>query len=123
MSDTDKSTGSRFIPAEKSLLHVTEDKRQVALERCESYTEAISDYLEAREQIPCGLNMGEEYAAGRARVLEVLGGTEEDWQDWQWQLKKTITSVNVLGKIVSLSEEEREQIGRIEGTFRWGISP
>ena len=123
MSKTDDATGSTFTPVEKTLLHVTDDKRQVALDRCESYTAAIADYLEARETIPCGLKMDDEYAAGRARVLEALGGTEADWDDWQWHLKKTITSVDVLAKIVDLTDEERAQIAEVEDTFRWGISP
>ena len=123
MSTTDDSSGTKFTPVEKTLLHVSEDKRQVALDRCDSYTAAIADYLEAREGIPCGLKMDEAYAAGRARVLEALGGTEADWSDWQWHLKKTITSVDVLAKIVDITDEERAQIAEVEDTFRWGISP
>lgn len=64
-------SGSKFVPVEKSLLHTSEDKRQIAMERGESYTEAIRDDLEARESIPCGLKMEAEYAEAKAQVLDL----------------------------------------------------
>ena len=76
MPKEEDTTGSRFVPVEKTLLHTSDDKRQIAIDRCDSYTEAIRDYLDARDQIPCGLTMVEELAEGKARVLEALGGTE-----------------------------------------------
>lgn len=114
---------SKFVPVEKSPLHVTDDQRKAALERCESYTAAIADYLEAREGIPCGLDLSNEYAEGRRRVLAALGGTEQDWRDWKWHVRHTITDVNRLAQIVELSDVEKEQIHSVEKRYRWGISP
>jgi len=123
MSTEESQAESKFVPVEKSLLHVTDDQRQVALERCESYTADIADYLEARERIPCGLNLAEQYAQSRRRVLDVLGGTEDDWQDWRWHVRHTITDVETLAQIVELSDGEMEEVRAVEARFRWGVSP
>ena len=123
MSADETQPGARFVPVEKSPLHVTDDQRKVALERCESYTREIADYLEARKSIPCGLNLSEQYAANRERVLRALGGTEADWADWTWHVRHTITDADVLAQIIELSDAEKEQIRAVEKQYRWGISP
>jgi glutamate 2,3-aminomutase len=114
---------SKFVPVEKSPLHVSADKRQVALERCASYTEAIADYLAVKDSIPCGLNLTETYSENKKRILKVLGGTENDWQDWRWHMKNTISSVDVLANILELTEAEVKQIKQTEEKYRWGVSP
>ena len=123
MSKEEGTAGSRFVPVEKTLLHTSEDKRQIAIDRCDSYTESIRDYLDARDKIPCGLKLGEQYAENKARVLEALGGTEAHWKDWHWQMRHNITDVDVLGRIIDLSDAERAAIVDTEETYRWGISP
>jgi hypothetical protein len=45
---------SKFVPVDKSPLHVTDDQPKVALEHCGSYTAAIADYLDACTSMPCG---------------------------------------------------------------------
>ena len=123
MSNGEQSSGSKFVPIEKSPLHTTEDKRRVAIERCESYTEAIQDYLDARRGIPSGMDLADEIAENKARVLSALGGAEEDWNDWRWQMRHAITDVDVLAKIIDLTGEEQRAIRDTEARYRWGISP
>ena len=123
MSREEETIGSKFVPVEKSLLHTSDDKRQIAIDRCDSYTEAIRDYLEVKDQIPCGLKLGHELAEGKARVLEVLGGTDEDWSDWRWQMRHNISDVETLARIIELSEDERQAVLDAEEKYRWGISP
>lgn len=123
MPGADERSSSKFIPVEKSPLHTSRDKRQIALDRCASYKESIQDYLDARDRIPCGLNLVDQYRENRARVLEVLGGTEEDWSDWRWQMRHNITDVEVLCRIVELSDAEKRAIIETEERYRWGISP
>ena len=123
MSNRNQRETSRFVPVEESPLHISDDKRRVALQRCASYRKAIQDYLAAREGIPCGLDLGEVYAESRRRVLDVLGGTEDDWQDWNWHVRNTIDSVEVLAKILNLTDREVARIRRTEGRYRWGVSP
>lgn len=123
MSESEPTAGSRFVPVERSPLHVSDEKRQVATARCASYTASIGDYLAAKDAIPCGLKLGEAFAASKKRLLQVLGGSETDWQDWRWQMRHTITKVETLAQIIALSGEERRQIAAVQEKYRWGVSP
>lgn len=49
--------------------------------------------------------------------------TEEQWNDWQWQVRNRITDVETLGKIINLTEEEKKNIGEVLDKFRMGITP
>lgn len=119
-----KETGDvSFVPVEKSLLHVTEDKRQHALERCRSYKESIADYLAIKDSIASGLDLTEQYHQNRDRILKVLGGTMENWSDWRWHMQNVIKDLETLSKIIELSEEEKAKIHEADKSYRWAISP
>ncbi len=49
--------------------------------------------------------------------------TEEEWNDWQWQVRNRIQDVETLGKVINLTEKEKEEIGEVLGKFRMGITP
>lgn len=49
--------------------------------------------------------------------------TEEEWNDWQWQVRNRIQDVETLGKIIEVTEEEKEDIGKVLSKFRMGITP
>ncbi|MFZ5643518.1 MAG: lysine 2,3-aminomutase [Bacillota bacterium] len=49
--------------------------------------------------------------------------TQEDWNNWKWQLANRITNLEELNEIIPLSEEEREGIARSLGTLRMAITP
>ncbi|NLY66144.1 MAG: lysine 2,3-aminomutase [Tissierellia bacterium] len=49
--------------------------------------------------------------------------TEDVWNDWQWQVRNRITDVETLSRIINLTEEERESIGKVLNKFRMGITP
>ena len=123
MSIKDETSGSTFVPVEKSLLHVTGDKRKVALERCRSYKDSIADYLTAKDSIPSGLDLTEHYQENRDRILGVLGGTLEDWSDWRWHMRRMVSDVETLSKIIHLTDEEKRQITLVGKSCRWAISP
>lgn len=46
-----------------------------------------------------------------------------EWQDWKWQLRNRITTVNQLEKVIHLSEEEKENISNCLNNFRMAITP
>ncbi len=114
---------SKFLPVEKSLLHVTPDKRKVALERCASYKESIKDYLAVKDKIPCGLKLAKEYEKNKKRILDVLGGTEDDWQDWRWHMRNVITDKGILSRIIDLNAQEKRSLGKVEKRYRWAVNP
>ncbi|WP_427337826.1 lysine 2,3-aminomutase [Caloranaerobacter sp. DY30410] len=49
--------------------------------------------------------------------------TDEEWNDWRWQVKNRITDVEDLKKIINLTEEEERDIRETLKKFRMGITP
>lgn len=98
-------------------------KQQVSIERAEELKGRIEDFLEARKRIPKGMDLEEEFIKRKTRILEVLDATEENWNDYRWQLTHRITDVETLSKIIFLSETEKMRIKKVEKKFRWAVSP
>ena len=49
--------------------------------------------------------------------------TDEQWNNWHWQVKNRITTVNDLKKYIELDEEELDIINKVLGQFRMAITP
>lgn len=49
--------------------------------------------------------------------------TDEQWNDWTWQVQNRITNVENLGKVIDLTEQEKEDIRIVLEKFRMGITP
>lgn len=49
--------------------------------------------------------------------------TEEEWNDWKWQVRNRVTDVDTLRKVINLTEEEEKNIGTVMEKFRVGITP
>lgn len=100
-------------------------KREIALRRAEQLKEAIKDYLQTKDTIPRGMAPAqqEQYRRQKAKILALLGGSEEDWDDYRWQLKNRVSDVGVLRQIIDLAEEEAEAIRQVGKQFRWAVSP
>ena len=100
-----------------------EQRRRQALDRADQLRDRISDYLAVKDQIPTGIKLRQRLLSQKLRILQLLGGTEEDWQDMKWQMRNRITDVDVLAKIINLTGIELEQIRETGKKFRWALSP
>ena len=49
--------------------------------------------------------------------------SQEDWDDWQWQVRNRVTDVDVLRQIINLTEKEEKDISEVLEKFRVGITP
>lgn len=49
--------------------------------------------------------------------------TENEWNDWHWQVRNRITSVSQLKKYINLSTDEENQITSVLSKFRMAITP
>ena len=49
--------------------------------------------------------------------------TSEEWNDWRWQVRNRITSVEDLKRVINLTEEEEKNISQTLEKFRMGITP
>ena len=49
--------------------------------------------------------------------------TEEEWNDWKWQVRNRITDVETLKKVINITADEENNIGEVLKKFRVGITP
>lgn len=57
-------------------------------------------------------------------ILDLLGGSEKDWNDYTWHLKNAFKSAEKISHIIDLSDEERECIKiASENNISFGITP
>lgn len=106
-----------------SHMYIPEENRRIARERAKKHIEMISDYLEARKIIQTGFTCHDQYMQNKKRILKVFNGTDEDWNNWRWQLKNSIHDAATLAKIISLTDQEINDIEKTESQYRWSISP
>ena len=59
------------------------------------------------------------------RVFSYFGVTQESsqWTDWKWQYAHRITDVEGLAHVITLSEQEKQDIGLCLKRFRMAITP
>lgn len=51
------------------------------------------------------------------------GVTDEQWNDWKWQVANRLNTVEQIEQIVNLTPQEKEDIEKVMGGFRVGITP
>jgi lysine 2,3-aminomutase len=106
-----------------SPMYIPEENRRIARKRAADRVELIRDYLEIRDSIPSGTADQARLSANRSRILEVLGGTEDQWKDYKWQLRNAIRDTATLSRIVELSPEDIEGIEKTASRYRWQVVP
>jgi len=57
------------------------------------------------------------------KIFEIWDCTEEEWNDWKWQVKNRVKDAEKLSEIINLEEEEKEEIKTVLKKFRMGITP
>lgn len=80
-------------------------------------------YLKAIADMPSASELADEASALKAKVLEVLGGNEDDWLNWKWQVRNRINDSQTLSQILDLSDIARKRIDQVAKVYRWAISP
>ena len=90
----------------------TTDKREIALDRASELKSKIQDYLDIKDSIPNGMRDINQKKALKKKetLLSILDASEDDWNDYHWQLKNRISDVNTLTKVIDLTDEEIESI-------------
>ncbi len=49
--------------------------------------------------------------------------TREEWDDWKWQMKNTITTGDQLQQIIPISEEEKNRINSTLSKYKFAVTP
>ncbi len=97
--------------------------REKSKKRAAELKESIREYMEARENIEVGLQMQEQYQRNKEQIKDYFEATEEQWQDWQWQVENRICDEKELSHFLKLSSKEKEEIREIGTRYRWSVSP
>lgn len=99
------------------------DLRKISLERADQLKARIKDYLEVKEEIKTGFDEKEKIQARQKKIKEFFKASQEDWDDWHWQLRNRVSDTKILAQLLELSQGQEEIIERIGSSYRWGISP
>lgn len=49
--------------------------------------------------------------------------TEEQWNDWHWQVANRLTTVEEIAQVINLTPQEKDDIAKVIDGFRVGITP
>ena len=81
------------------------------------------EYREKKEKISTGFTAFARIQRARERILHVLGGTEENWSDWKWQMHHRHITLEKLERILALTDVERETFQEAKTQSLVSISP
>lgn len=101
------------------------EKRKIATDRALELRSRIEDYMNIKDSIPTGTSQDQKkrILMNKQRIMDLFHASEEDWNDWKWQISNRISSLDLLVNIVKLNDKEVESIKRVQEKFRWSISP
>ncbi len=102
---------------------VTSNGQVAGNERIQRLHQYAADYLEEKEHILTGFTASARIQRARERILRVLGGTDEDWHNWKWQMHHRHFKLETLEQIIFLSETERETFQRAKMDSLVAVSP
>jgi len=99
------------------------NKREKAIERAAVLKGRIEDYREALKDIPTGFNQWERILENQKRIKNFFKASDEEWENWHWQLKNRVTNSAVLKELLPISRQEIEEIDKTGSRYRWAVSP
>ena len=92
-------------------------------QRMDRLRSEIDDYTQAKSAIRTGLDNQAEIRQRQEHIMDVLGATQEDWDNYQWQLRNRLTTVAALHAVLLLSDKESDAVRRVARQYRFAISP
>ncbi|MHC1709665.1 MAG: KamA family radical SAM protein [Methanomassiliicoccales archaeon] len=79
-----------------------------------------SDYLDGMagamsewtERYPSGLvpSVIKRRQQNRERIMDYLGASSDDWNDYAWQMRNVMLTPDVMGEMIEMTDEEREAV-------------
>ena len=63
------------------------------------------------------------YNNNKNKILKELNASEEDWNDYKWQLRNRICDVEEMAKYTNLTDEEYNNIQKVGEKYRFAITP
>lgn len=100
--------------------------REAAIARSEELDRFWSTVEAKMARIASGLTEDAQARrrARRQRICEILGASEQDWNDWTWQTSHIIKDAEALSRLVPLTAVERATIGKARrGRLPFAVTP
>ena len=92
-------------------------------ERFEKLRNEIIDYENIKDSILTGIEDYEKIEYQKKKILKYLNATEEDYNDYHWQMKNRFTSSEGLSKVIDLPEKDLKHINDVASKYRFAVSP
>ncbi len=102
-----------------------DEKRRISLERAEELHDEIEDFLRFKEEFLRETQEKRDVISKKHKreLMDYFHAGEAEWNDWHFQLKNRISSVNVLSKFIKLSDAQIKMFNEISKRFRWATTP
>ena len=100
-----------------------QEMQRLANERAQELKNAVSDYQEALQVMPIGFERWPQILENQKRIKEYFKASDQDWNNWHWQLKNRITNVGTLKELLPLDNKELKEIDETGSHYRWAVSP
>ena len=102
-----------------------DEKRRISLERADELYEEIEDYLNFKDEFLRETAERRDVLSKKHKeeLMNYFEASEDDWNDWHWQLRHRISSVSLLSKFIKLSDKQYKMFEDISNKFRWATTP
>lgn len=100
-------------------------KREISLQRAEALHQTIEEYLAFKDTFsgPAHPDIIERNRERKQQMISYFGATNEDWDDWVWQLRHRISDVEMLSQFVRVDEADKQVIREVSAKYRWAATP
>lgn len=99
------------------------DNLAISLNRAEELRSRIQEYLDVEPTLETGFRARERNSNNKSRIMDFFNASEEDWNNWVWQIKHRISDVNLLSSFIDFNDNEYKEIQTVSQKYRWAISP
>jgi len=103
--------------------------REIALRRSDFLDHMSLQMDKYLKKYPTGLDLDvvKRREKNRKRIMDVLGATQDDWDDWRWQFKnvfKNKKGFEIITNIIKLMPEQEKAIElAVENEVPFGVTP
>lgn len=92
--------------------------------RAQELQDKTKEYLSfKKEQLKIMSLRLKKFDVMKTKLLDYFNASEEDWNNWHWQVSNRIKDVQTLSKFISLSQDEINEILRVSKVNRFAINP
>ncbi|NLB18821.1 MAG: KamA family radical SAM protein [Syntrophomonadaceae bacterium] len=98
-------------------------ERKQSILRAQQLKIDVLPFLKEAKDIPTGLDCAARASARKYEILDILEGTDADWDDWKWHIINRVRDAGILAKILGLGDVEKRRIEKVGKLYRWAISP